>query len=115
VEFSKDLRDAVTSGDVTVSFRLWRRPKVRPGGRYRAGPAQIEAGSVELMPLPPLRQATSAAAENATGNPCASGPPTPARSLTTHCFTGRNSTWPGLRQAKSLEMNNMLNWVRGSG
>jgi hypothetical protein len=51
VEFSKDLRDAVTSGDVTVSFRLWRRPKARPGGRYRAGPAQIKAGSVELMPF----------------------------------------------------------------
>ena len=51
MEFSKDLRDAVTSGDVTVSFRLWRWPKVRPGGRYRAGPAQIEAGSVELMPF----------------------------------------------------------------
>jgi hypothetical protein len=51
VEFSKDLRDAVTSGDVTVSFRLWRQPKVRPGGRYRAGPVQIEVESVELMPL----------------------------------------------------------------
>jgi hypothetical protein len=51
VEFSKDLRDAVMSGDVTVSFRLWRRPKVRPGGRYRVGPVQIEVDSVELMPF----------------------------------------------------------------
>ena len=39
------------SGDVTVSFRLWRRPKVRSGGRYRAGPAWIEVDSVELMPF----------------------------------------------------------------
>jgi hypothetical protein len=51
VEFSKDLRDAVASGDVTVSFRLWRRPQVRPGGRYRAGPAWIEVDSLELMPF----------------------------------------------------------------
>ncbi len=39
------------SGDVTVSFRLWRRPRVRPGGRYRVGPAEIEVDSVELMPF----------------------------------------------------------------
>jgi hypothetical protein len=51
VEFSKDLRDAVMSGDITVSFRLWRRPKVRPGGRYGVGPVQIEVDSVELMPF----------------------------------------------------------------
>jgi hypothetical protein len=51
VEFSKDLRDAVASGDITVSFRLWRRPKVRAGGRYRAGAVQIEVDSVELMPF----------------------------------------------------------------
>jgi hypothetical protein len=51
MEFSRDLRDAVMAGDVTVSFRLWRRPKVRPGGRYRVGPVQIEVDSVELMPF----------------------------------------------------------------
>jgi hypothetical protein len=51
VEFSRDLREAVLAGDITVSFRLWRRPRVRPGGRYRVGPAQIEVDSVELMPF----------------------------------------------------------------
>ena len=39
------------SGDITVSFRLWRRPKVRPGGRYPVGPLQIEVDTVELMPF----------------------------------------------------------------
>lgn len=38
-------------GDITVSFRLWRRARVRPGGRYRVGPVQIEVDSVELMPF----------------------------------------------------------------
>jgi hypothetical protein len=51
VEFSKDLRDAVISGEITVSFRLWQRPKVKVGGRYAVGPARIEVDSVELLPF----------------------------------------------------------------
>ena len=51
MEFSRDLREAVMAGDITVSFRLWRRPRVRPGGRYSVGPAQIEVDSMELMPF----------------------------------------------------------------
>ncbi len=39
------------SGDITVSFRLWRRPKVKEGGRYPVGPAQIVVDSVELVPF----------------------------------------------------------------
>jgi hypothetical protein len=51
VEFSRELRDQVIAGDITVSFRLWRRSKVRAGGRYPLGPAHIEIDSVELMPF----------------------------------------------------------------
>jgi len=51
VEFSKELRDDVISGVITVSFRLWSRPKVRVGGRYRVGGGQIEVESVELLPF----------------------------------------------------------------
>jgi hypothetical protein len=51
MEFSRDLRGAVLAGDITVSFRLWSRPKVRTGGRYAVGPAHIEVDSVELMPF----------------------------------------------------------------
>jgi hypothetical protein len=51
MEFSKELRPEVISGDITVSFRLWRRPKVRAGGRYPVGPAHIEVDSVELVPF----------------------------------------------------------------
>lgn len=49
--FSPELREAVIAGDITVSFRLWRRPKVRLGGRYPVGPAQIEVDSIELVPF----------------------------------------------------------------
>ena len=51
MEFSRDLRDDVISGDITLSYRLWRRPKVRVGGRYPVGPARIEVDSVELVPF----------------------------------------------------------------
>ena len=51
MEFSKELRDDVIAGDITVSFRLWRRPKVKAGGRYPVGPACIEVDSVELLPF----------------------------------------------------------------
>jgi hypothetical protein len=51
VEFSRELRDDVIAGDITVSFRLWHRPKVKAGGRYPVGPAHIEVDSVELIPF----------------------------------------------------------------
>jgi hypothetical protein len=51
MEFSRELRDEVLSGDITVSFRLWRRPQVKVGGRYHVGPGYIEVDAVELMPF----------------------------------------------------------------
>jgi hypothetical protein len=51
MEFSRELRSEVMAGDITVSFRLWRRRQVKPGGRYRVGPAEIEVDSVDLMPF----------------------------------------------------------------
>jgi len=51
MEFSRELRDDVIAGDITVSFRLWRRPKVRVGGRYPVGRVYIEIDSVELIPF----------------------------------------------------------------
>ena len=51
VQFSPELRDDVASGDITVSFRLWSRAKVKTGGRYRVGPVRIEVDSIELVPF----------------------------------------------------------------
>ena len=51
MEFSQELRVSVLAGDITVSFRLWRRPQVKAGGRYRVGDGQIEVDSVELVPF----------------------------------------------------------------
>ncbi|HKC27479.1 MAG TPA: ASCH domain-containing protein [Jatrophihabitans sp.] len=51
MEFSRELREDVLSGGVTVTFRLWRRPQVKAGGRYRVGFGQIEVDSIELVPF----------------------------------------------------------------
>jgi hypothetical protein len=51
VDFSRELRDDVLAGDITVSFRLWRRAKVRVGGRYRVGSGEIQVDSVDLVPF----------------------------------------------------------------
>ena len=49
--FSRDLRDAVARGDVTVSVRRWSRPQVRVGGRYPTAGVVIEVDSIEVMPF----------------------------------------------------------------
>jgi hypothetical protein len=51
VQFSKELRDDVAAGDITVSFRLWRRPQVKVGGRYRVGRGEIEVDRIDLVPF----------------------------------------------------------------
>jgi hypothetical protein len=51
MDFSPGLREDVISGDITLSFRLWSRPRVRAGGRYPVGPAYIEVDSIELVPF----------------------------------------------------------------
>jgi hypothetical protein len=51
MQFSRQLREDVLSGEITVSFRLWTRPQVKAGGRYRVGGGQIVVDSVELVPF----------------------------------------------------------------
>jgi len=51
VEFSPELRGDVLAGDVTLSVRLWKRPRVKPGGRYRVGLGEIEVDAVEFVPF----------------------------------------------------------------
>jgi len=48
VEFSKELHDDIAAGDIGVSFRLWRRPHAKVGGRYAVGRVEIEVDSMEL-------------------------------------------------------------------
>jgi len=51
MQFSPELRDRVADGTLTVSYRLWSRPKVKVGGVYRSGGVSIEVDDVELLPF----------------------------------------------------------------
>ena len=52
--FSRDLRDAVARGEVTVSVRRWSRPQVKVGGRYPTAGVVIEVDALEVMPFSAL-------------------------------------------------------------
>jgi hypothetical protein len=51
VQFSPELREPVLAGAITLTFRLWSRPQVKAGGRYRVGPGFIEVDEIELVPF----------------------------------------------------------------
>ncbi len=51
MQFSPELRDRVLDGTITLTYRLWTRPQVKVGGRYRVGPATIEVDDMELVPF----------------------------------------------------------------
>lgn len=51
MQFSRDLRDGVAGGEITVSIRLWSRPQVKVGGRYGTAGVVIEVDSIELLPF----------------------------------------------------------------
>lgn len=48
---SRDLRDRVARGEVTVSVRLWSRLHVKVGGRYPTAGVIIEIDSLEVLPF----------------------------------------------------------------
>ncbi len=51
VMFSPELREGVASDDITVTVRLWKRPKVRVGARYASHGCVLEVESLELLPF----------------------------------------------------------------
>jgi hypothetical protein len=57
VQFSRELRDGVLAGDITVSVRLWKRPQVKERGRYRVAPGLIEVDAIELVPFAAITEA----------------------------------------------------------
>ena len=57
MQFSRELRDDVLAGEITLSVRLWKTPQVKEGGRYRVGPGLIEIDAVELVPFSAITQA----------------------------------------------------------
>jgi hypothetical protein len=46
VQFTKSLRDGVRRGTITCSVRIWMRPHVKVGARYRMEEGEIEVDAI---------------------------------------------------------------------
>jgi hypothetical protein len=51
MQFSRELRAGVASGEITLTFRLWTRPQVKIGGQYATAGVRIEIDSMEMVPF----------------------------------------------------------------
>jgi hypothetical protein len=47
--FTKRLREGVRRGQITCSVRIWKRPHVKAGNRYRMEEGEIEVDSIEQI------------------------------------------------------------------
>src|ERR1039458_10636061 len=52
--FAKRLRDGVRRGEITCSVRIWTRPHVKVGNRYRMEEGEIEVDSIKPIGLPDI-------------------------------------------------------------
>lgn len=59
--FTKRLREGVRRGEITCSVRIWTRPHVTPGCRYRMDEGEIEVDSIEPIGLPDITPALARA------------------------------------------------------
>lgn len=56
MQFTKPFKQAIRSGDVTTSFRAWRSPQAKAGGRYNIHPfGAIEVSRVRQLALAQAR------------------------------------------------------------
>lgn len=54
MQFTKRLREGVRSGRITCSVRIWTRPHVTVGKRYRMEEGEIEVDSIDPIGLPDI-------------------------------------------------------------
>jgi hypothetical protein len=52
--FARRLRNGVRRGEITCSVRIWTRPHVKVGGRYRMEEGEIEVDSIEPIGFPDI-------------------------------------------------------------
>jgi hypothetical protein len=52
--FAKRLRDGVRRGEITCSVRIWTRPHVIAGNRYRMEEGEIEVDSITPIGFPDI-------------------------------------------------------------
>lgn len=49
MQFRKRDKERIARGEITMTFRVWKRPLAKAGGRYRVGEQMIEVSSVEQI------------------------------------------------------------------
>ena len=91
--FSQDLREAVARGEVAVSIRLWTRPQVKVGGRYRTAGVLIEIDSLEVLPFAAVTDEDVTASGETDRRHCELEPLTLGRFTTTPSSTESSFTW----------------------
>ena len=52
--FTKRLRERIRHGEITCSVRIWTRPRVKVGARYRMDEGEIEVDSIEPIGFPDI-------------------------------------------------------------
>jgi len=52
--FTKRLREGVRRGEINSSVRIWMRPHVKVGNRYRMEEGEIEIDSIEPIGFPDI-------------------------------------------------------------
>jgi hypothetical protein len=52
--FTKRLREGIRRGEITCSVRIWMRPRVRVGARYRMEEGAIQVDSIEPIGFPDI-------------------------------------------------------------
>lgn len=52
--FTKRLREGIRRGEITCSVRIWTRPHVKAGNRYRMEEGEIEVDSIEPIGHPDI-------------------------------------------------------------
>jgi hypothetical protein len=52
--FTRRLRDGVRLGKITCSVRIWTRPHVKVGARYRMDEGEIEVDSIKPIGFPDI-------------------------------------------------------------
>jgi hypothetical protein len=51
MQFTRRLREPIRQGEITCSVRIWQRPRVKVGGRYRLGAGFVEVSSIREIAL----------------------------------------------------------------
>lgn len=51
MQFTKRLHEGIRSGQITCSIRIWQRPRVKVGGRYKLGAGEIEVDAIREIDL----------------------------------------------------------------